>query len=97
MRHATSFTIVLTALTVTLTPLSGQDLGDRVARVRDSVVRLSFDTREDICGDGRAIGEQTPNGFVTHTFWPGGYSIQSYEFWQPDCRPGPMRLVVEKQ
>ena len=35
-------------------------------------------------------------GFVMYTFWDEGYSVQSFEYWQPDCRHGPMRLVIQK-
>ena len=97
MPRAMSLAIASIALGATFTPSYGQSLTDRVDGVRDGVVRLSFETRAVVCGDGQSIGEQTAEGLVTHTFWSEGYSIQNYEFWQPDCRNGPMRLVIEKQ
>ena len=91
---STATILVVTAVTY---PLDAQDLADQVNAARGDIVRLSFPTRPEICGDGQSIGETTVDGFTTHTFWSGGYSTQSYEFWQPDCRTGPMRLVVEKE
>jgi len=59
---------------------------------------MSFETRPEVCGDGRSIGEQTAEGFVLHTFGNGyGYSIDTYEDWVPNCRRGPLRLVVTKR
>ena len=91
---STATILVVTAVTC---PLDAQDLADRVNAARGDIVRLSFPTRPEICGDGQSIGEMTVDGFTTHTFWSGGYSIQNHEFWQPECRTGPMRLVVEKE
>lgn len=68
----------------------------RIDAVRDGSVRLSFATRPEVCGDGRFIGEDTPDGFRTFTFWNDGYSINTYDHFQPECRQGPLRLVVEK-
>ncbi len=76
--------------------LEAQSLADQINAVRGNTVRLSFPTRSAICGDGKSIGEKTADGFTTHTFWSGGYSINNQEFWEIDCRTGPMRLVVEK-
>jgi hypothetical protein len=93
-------TIPLTTLVVGLAigyPLEAQNLADRVNSARSDIVRLSFPTRPEICGDGKSIGETTADGFVTHTFWSGGYSINRHEFWEIDCRQGPMRLVVERR
>lgn len=84
-------------LSVTLATQAGaQSLASQLDRVKDGAVRLSVVTRTGVCGDGRFIGEETPDGFVTYTAWNQGYSIQSYEFFRPDCRSGPLRLVVVK-
>jgi len=96
MRCILSIGTILVA-TAVFCHLDAQSLADRVNIVRDNTVRLSFPTRPEICGDGKSIGERTDGGFTTHTFWSGGYSINSQEFWQLDCRTGPMRLVVESQ
>jgi hypothetical protein len=95
MRSILSIATIL-AVAAVFCPLDAQDLADRVNAVRGNTVRLSFPTRPEICGDGKSIGETTADGFTTHTFWSGGYSINNQEFWQLDCRTGPMRLVVER-
>jgi len=78
-------------------PLEAQNLADRINSARSDIVRLSFPTRPEICGDGKSIGETTADGFVTHTFWSGGYSINRQDYWEIDCRQGPMRLAVERR
>lgn len=75
---------------------SAQSLPSRIDRVPDGVIRLSFAARAGVCGDGRFIGEDAPDGFRIHTFWDHGYSIQTLEHVQPECEAGPLRLVVEK-
>ena len=96
MRRLILTSITALALGAFANSVSAQSLTNQIGAVQDGVVRFSFETRPEVCGDGRSIGEQTGTGFTTYTFWSGGYSTQSYKFWQPDCRRGPMRLVVEK-
>jgi hypothetical protein len=97
MRANISTITVLVGLAIGY-PVEAQNLADRVNSARTDIVRLSFPTRPEICGDGKSIGETTAEGFVTHTFWSGGYSINSRNaFWDVDCRQGPMRLVVERR
>lgn len=96
MRTVLSLVTIL-GIAAVISPLDAQNLADRVNAVRSNTVRLSFPTRPEICGDGKSIAERTDEGFTTHTFWSGGYSINNnQEFWEFDCRTGPMRLVVEK-
>jgi hypothetical protein len=95
--RATFLTATTIAFTAVSAPLEAQDLADRVNSARADVVRISFPTRPEICGDGKSISETTADGYVTHTFWSGGYSINTHGFWDVDCEQGPMRLVVERR
>ncbi|MBI4420366.1 MAG: HEAT repeat domain-containing protein [Gemmatimonadetes bacterium] len=76
--------------------VEAQQLAQRVAAARDGKVRMTFATRPEVCGDGRFIGLDTPRGFRMYSFWANGSSVETLEDVQPDCRHGPMRLVVVK-
>ena len=88
MRTVLSLATIL-GIAAVISPLDAQNLADRVNAVRSNTVRLSFPTRPEICGDGKSIAERADEGFTTHTFWSGGYSINNnQEFWEFDCRTG---------
>ncbi|HXV86681.1 MAG TPA: HEAT repeat domain-containing protein [Gemmatimonadales bacterium] len=95
MRHLTSYFVAASLFAVTSASV-GQTLTEQIDRVREGTVRLSFDTRPEVCGDGRSIGEETAEGFVFYNTWNDGFSIQMFDHWMPDCRTGPLRLVVVK-
>ena len=87
------------ALTVTATAAQAQtaSISRQIEGAPDGRIRMSFETRTEVCGNGRSIGEETADGFVLHTFGSDyGYSIQTYEDWLPDCHRGLLRLVVTK-
>jgi hypothetical protein len=87
---------VVTALAVSAAAAQAQtqSISRQIDRAPDGPIRMSFETRPEVCGNGRSIGEDTPDGFVLHTFGNHGYSIDTYENWVPDCHRGPLRLVV---
>ena len=98
---------ILAFITTPLVARSGsaaaQQVGQRIAAVRDGKIRMTFATRPDVCGDGRFIGVDTPKGFLVYSFWNNGHSIgnngystETLEDVQPDCRHGPFLLVVVK-
>ncbi|HEX9580331.1 MAG TPA: HEAT repeat domain-containing protein, partial [Gemmatimonadales bacterium] len=95
MRHA-MFVLLAAGPFALPAPGAAQTVATQIDRVRDGTVRLSFDTRPEICGDGRSIGEDTPDGFVLYSSWNDGYSMQTSDHWMPECRSGPLRLVVVK-
>jgi len=95
--RATLLAATTVAVAAVAGPLQAQDLAHRANSARADVVRFSFPTRAEICGDGKSISETTAHGFVTHTFWSGGYSINTQGFWEVDCRQGPMRIVVKRE
>jgi len=79
-----------------LFPSAAQEIDDRVNSVRGDLVRLSFPTRPEICGDGKSISEIRADGSRMHTYWSGGYWSDTERYWNLDCRQGPMRLVIRK-
>lgn len=96
MRHALTRLALSLAATLFGTSAAGAQLALRVARVLDGTIRMSFPVRPEVCGDGRFIGEDTPRGFRMYTFSGDSYSIETLEDVEPDCRQGPLRLVVVK-
>ncbi|UCG89028.1 MAG: HEAT repeat domain-containing protein [Gemmatimonadota bacterium] len=75
-----------------------QSIARQIDRAPDGRIRMSFETRPEVCGTGRSIGEETADGFVLYTFGRDyGYSIQTYDDWLPNCEHGPLRLVVTKR
>jgi hypothetical protein len=75
---------------------SAQSLPDRIAGVRNGTVRMSYAARTAVCGDGRFIGFDLPDAFWMYSSWNDGYSVNMLEDVRPNCRTGPMRLVIEK-
>ena len=69
-----------------------QSLADRIDRVREGDVRLSFNLRPDVCGYGRSIsfsGRSTVNFGDDRRNRDVDYDI--------DCESGPGRLVLAKR
>jgi hypothetical protein len=73
-------------------PLDAQSIADRVNRAPDGAVRMSFATREDICGRGNSI-YHGPN---SRTTWGDSRRSRDVE-WDVNCEYGPGRLVLEKR
>src|ERR671910_797124 len=60
-------------------PVSAQSLAQRIERVADGTVRLSFAARKGVCGDGDNsinIGQSTDE-------------------WRPDCSPRLVRVALQ--
>jgi hypothetical protein len=96
MRHLVRTTLVATAAAGFTMPAVGQSLSDRISQVRTGTVRLSFATRDIVCGDGQFIGFDLPEAFYMYSNWNDGYSVNVMQDVKPDCRGGPLRLVVVK-
>jgi hypothetical protein len=95
-----SMQLAAAALTLTAAALQAQaaSIARQIDRAPDGRIRMSFETRPEVCGTGRSIGEETADGFVLYSFGRDyGYSIETYEDWLPDCNRGPLRLVVTKR
>jgi len=75
-----------------------QSLADRVARLPDGEVRMSFRSRPDVCGDGRSfVGDAaSPDGMRIYFYGnEGGFTGTSPDF-REGCRPGPVRISFLK-
>lgn len=82
MRPASLSGVSLIALLAVPAVARAQTLAQRIDRVKDGTVRLSYAARPGVCGNGRNIS--------THD---GGRRDE----WQSDCEEGPVRLVVERR
>jgi DNA-binding transcriptional regulator YbjK len=96
MHGSVRVTLIALAGTGFATPAVGQSLSDRISQVRAGTVRLSFATRGIVCGDGQFIGFDLPEAFYLYSNWNDGYSVNVMQDVKPDCRGGPLRLVVVK-
>jgi hypothetical protein len=96
MRAFVPTTLLALAGLLPATPLGSQSLADRVAEIRNGTVRLSFATRSIVCGNGQFIGFDLPDAFYSYTSGNDGYSVNVMQDVKPDCRGGPLRLVVVK-
>ena len=68
-------------------PLSAQSLATRVAQARDGIVRVQFDGRAGVCGDGRDVV-----GYRDALF---ARDFQSIGHWNDRrCVPGPLRVTL---
>ena len=68
--------------------LGAQSLASRVAQAPDGVVRVQFDSRAGVCGDGRDVV-----GYRSAIFARNFQSIGSH--WSSDrCVPGPLRVSL---
>jgi hypothetical protein len=85
MRRAALFAL---ALVTTAAPMVAQSpLASRVAEVSDGIVRMQFDSRPGVCGDGH-----DRISFRHSTF---GNNYESYGRWSDgNCLAGPLRVTL---
>ncbi len=69
-----------------------QSLASRIAAVRDGKVRMTFATRDDICGYGNGISMRRD---TRHT-WSDSKRSDDVEY-DVDCSDGPARVVVQME
>jgi hypothetical protein len=67
-----------------------QSLSQRIARVSDGTVRLSFNVRKGVCGNGSSMRHGDGN-----ISW-GNNSSDDVE-WEDNCYTGPGRLVLQRR
>ena len=94
MKNLSKLNTVATALfflAVAAGAAQAQTLADRVARVSDGTVRVSFNVTPGICGRGNSIIRGDHDG---STNWGNDYS-RDVE-WDANCYAGPGRLVLER-
>jgi uncharacterized low-complexity protein len=93
MRKTMTFAALATALTVAVgagvpAEIEGQSLANRITRVHDGSVRLSFASRSDVCGNGRAS--------IGTTSSRNGERLSRFrDEWEDECEPGPVRVAVD--
>lgn len=86
-------TIALASIAIALvsaSPADAQSLAQRVARVTDGTVHISFNVRKGVCGSGNSIHQGGGN-----TTW--GRDVSDDVEWDESCYTGPGRLVVQRQ
>ena len=66
-----------------------QSLAQRVARVSDGTVRISYKLREGICGNGSSVRSGRNSSFSSER-------SEDLE-WGSDCYTGPGRLVIQRR
>lgn len=72
------------------TLVQAQSIASRVAAVRDGKVRMTFASRDDICGSGNGVSTRSDG----RTSWSGERS-HDVEY-DVECSEGPVHLVAEK-
>jgi len=83
------------AATLAASGARGQSIADRVARVSDGTVRMSFALIPGICGNGRSVWRS--NGRGRTTWGDDIWRVSDDVVWDDDCGKGPGRLVVERR
>ena len=75
----------------------GQALTDRILAVREGTVRLSYEVREGICGDGESFIRDNSRGEDNITTFDDGNVRWSGKSWRSRaCVPGPARVAITK-
>ena len=73
-------------------PGQAQSVSNRMAQIRDGKVRMSFASRDDICGWGNGISRSSTHNKGQTRSWNGDKSEDvEYDY---DCSEGPARVVV---
>jgi hypothetical protein len=91
-RRAAAAGAVALVAALAATPAHAQSIADRVARVRDGTVRLSYAVRPGVCGDGRGSISYGDGRWMTRG---SGRSVSHGDEWEPgDCEPGPARASL---
>ena len=83
------------AATLAATAAQAQSIADRVARVSDGTVRMSFSLVPGICGNGRSVWRR--NGRGRTTWGDDMWRVSDDVVWDDACNSGPGRLVVERR
>lgn len=71
----------------------GQGVGDRIMAVREGTVRMAFNVRAGICGDGVTFIRDRTRGENTYH---GELNIRRGTWRDAPCVPGPARVAITK-
>src|SRR5690349_19341851 len=70
-----------------------QSIASRVSQVRDGKVRMSFASRDDICGWNNGISTTSSHERNGRGTYYGGERLTDVEY-DMDCSEGPVRVVL---
>ncbi|HWL39664.1 MAG TPA: HEAT repeat domain-containing protein [Gemmatimonadaceae bacterium] len=86
--------VVALALAAAAQAAPAQSIADRVARVANGSVRMSFTAKPGICGNGNSIQHRRDGG---RTNWSDNMWNNSRDLeWDSQCSYGPARVVIDR-
>lgn len=85
---------VLVAFAGIARDVQAQSIADRVARVANGTVRMSYAVRPGVCGSGNSIHHGNDRGRTTWNYnkWNTSHDLE----WDSTCSPGPARVVIDR-
>jgi hypothetical protein len=89
-KYAAAGTLVVSACLLPR-PAEAQSIANRVAAVRDGKVRMSFASRDDICGWGDGISTNHTGRTNNRSKWSNRSDDVDYD---DECMAGPARIVL---
>jgi hypothetical protein len=84
--------VVLATLAGAAREAPAQSIADRVARISQGTVRMSFAARPGVCGSGNSIHHGTGG----RTSWSDDGNRSRDVEWDSECSHGPARVVIDK-
>lgn len=84
---------VLTAVASVPHDGSAQSIANRVARVPNGSVRMSFAAKPGICGSGNSIHHENGRGNTNWGNWNESRDVE----WDNECSMGPARVVLDRR
>jgi hypothetical protein len=93
MSSSLSAVVALATVSAATPALQAQSIADRVARVSNGSVRMSFAARPGVCGSGSSIY----HGNGGRTTWGDRRWESSRDLeWDSECSHGPARVVIDR-
>jgi hypothetical protein len=87
--------VVAIALAGAAQSAPAQSIAERVARVANGSVRMSFSAKPGICGNGSSIQHRRDGG---RTNWSDNMWNESRDLeWDSECSFGPARVVIDRR
>jgi len=86
--------LVLSALAGAARYAPAQSIADRIARVSNGSIRMSFATKPGVCGSGNSIHHGNDGGRTTWNYnkWNTSRDME----WDSACDPGPAHVVIDR-
>jgi hypothetical protein len=72
------------------------NLADRILGVRDGTVRLAYNVREGICGDGESFIRDRTRGENNYITFESTSRTRGRNWREWPCEPGPARVAISK-